>query len=535
MTQSSAQDRSGLGSHRTRGDPPVADFLAAVPFRSGLSSPPRSVSPTWEAVSKMVELLIVATLIGINGFLSMSELAVVSAKRSRLREHAEQGHAGAQRALELAETPDILLSTIQIGITLVGTVAGVFGGAALAETLAGWLSRIPWSSLAQRSDMIALSMVVLGITFATLVLGELVPKRLALGHPEAIAVRVAPTLGLLARFGEPLVVVLSASTRLVLRMLGQHHPPRQNVTEEDFRHLLHEGTRAGVIEESEQKLIHRVLRLGDRRARQMMTPRGDLCWFDINDPPEAIRAKLAASPHSRFLVARGSLDNLVGVVQSKDLLMSGLMTGDAIPLDNLIESPLLIYGELPALKVLERFRETGAHLAVVLDEFGVVQGIITLGNLLEELVGDLMQYDEEGLPAIAPHPDGWSIDALTPIDEVRNLLALPKETRTDPFHTLGGLVISRLGRLPDVGETVEWYGHRLQVASRVGRRLDRILVSRPSRSTASTPDTSPLPTQSGQGDPCQLDATANTALPQHDQANSNVSTSSETRSTRLSF
>ena len=478
----------------------------------------------------MVELLIVATLIGINGFLSMSELAVVSAKRSRLREQAKKGHAGARRALELAETPDTLLSTIQIGITLVGTVAGVFGGAALAETLAGWLSHIPRSPLAERSEMIALGLVVLGITFATLVLGELVPKRLAMGRPEAIAARVAPTLSLLSRIGEPLVVVLGFSTRLVLRVLGQNHAPQHDVTEEDLKHLLHEGARAGVIEESEHKLIHRVLRLGDRRARQMMTPRSDLCWFDINDPPERIRDKVAASPHARFLVGRGSLDHLAGVVHSKDLLMSGLMTGGAFQIDKLMESPLLLYGELPALKVLERFRETGTHLAVVLDEFGVVQGIITLGNLLEELVGDLMQHDEEGLPAIVARPEGWSIDALTPIDEVRNLLALPKETQTDPFHTLGGLVISRLGRIPEVNETVEWQGHRFQVTSRVGRRLDRILVTPPPRS--STPNPSGSPNVEDKTEFQDAFSNENTNTFQHN--NSNPPSSSEAPSARRS-
>jgi len=407
----------------------------------------------------------------------MSEIAVVSSRKSRLQQMADEGDQGAKTALDLANMPNEFLSTIQIGITLVGTLAGAFGGATIAEELSLTLKGI-FPSIAPYSQIFSIGIVVLGITYLTLILGELFPKRLALNSPEKIASVLAPSLRMLSQIASPFVFVLSASTDLVLKAMGIRPSTEPGVTEEEIRILIDQGTDAGVFEEAEQDIMERVFRLGDRRAEMMMTPRSEIVWLDINDSVQAMHEKIAGHPYSFFPVCEGNLDDVVGVVQAKDIL-SCTFKDNCINLKDSLLPPLVLPGSMKALKVLEQFKKTGVHLAMIIDEYGGVQGVVTLTDVLEALVGDIPHIDELAEPQKMKREDGsWLIDGMMPLDdfkEVFDIDTLPEED-SGLYQTIGGFVVMHLERIPTAGDHFVWGGLRFEVVDMDDNRVDKLIV-----------------------------------------------------------
>ncbi len=428
-----------------------------------------------------IESVVIIVLILINGMLAMSEMAVVSARKARLQRRAEQGDAGARVALELANAPNRFLSTVQIGITLIGILTGAFGGATLAAEIDARLEQVP--GLAAYSEAIGLGTVVLLITYLSLILGELVPKRLALNNAEAVAARLARPMRLLSVLASPAVRLLSFSTESVLRLLGARPSTEPPVTEEEVKLMLEQGTAAGVFAAAEQDMVMNVFRLGDRRTGSLMTPRHEIVWLDVQAAPGQLQRQLNEHRHSRLPVCAGSIDHVLGIVRAKDLL-AYCLAGQTLDVQAALRRTLFVPENLPALKVLEMFKQTGTHLAIVLDEHGGTQGLITHHDLMEAIVGDI---PSSGLPTEPPavrREDGsWLMDGALPVDEFKRMLGLkqaPDEERGS-YHTLAGFVLQHLGRIPVPGDYFEWHGLRLEVVDMDGRRVDKVLVT-PSRS-----------------------------------------------------
>jgi putative hemolysin len=423
-----------------------------------------------------VEILILFLLILANGVFSMSEIAIVASRQARLQQLAENGDTKAVVALELARNPDRFLSTVQIGITMVGVLTGAYGGTAIADRLSLYLERYPL--LSGLTQTVAFTSVVLLITYLTLILGELVPKRLGLHAPERIAGLTARPMRALSHLGAPAVRLLSVSTNLVLRAVGVGPPTEALATEEEIKVMLEQGTKAGLFETAEQDMIARVFRLGDRRVSALMTPRPDIAWLDVEDSPEEIRQTLESSAHSRFPVGRGSLDDVLGTVQVKDLLARTL-AGEGFDLEACLQTPLFVPESMKALHMLELFKESGTHLALVLDEYGGVQGLVTFYDVLEAIVGDIPTV-EEPEPLVVEREEGsWLVDGSLPVDELEALLNLPRpEDAEREYQTVGGLVMLRLGKIPSAAETFDWHGYRFEVVDMDGNRVDKVLVTR---------------------------------------------------------
>ena len=428
--------------------------------------------------SLTLEVLVLLLLIVANGFLAMSELAVVSARRPRLQQLAEAGDRRAQIALETASAPGEFLSTVQIGITLVGIFAGAFGGATVARWLATYLALLP--GLGGVAEPIAVALVVVVITYLSLVIGELTPKHLALRDAERVALRVAPFFRRLTQLAAPVVRLLDRSTALVLRVLRVPAAAAPAVTEEEVRLMLAQATQQGVFERQEEELVGQVFRLGDRRIDVLMTPRTEMIWLDINAAPEQILEQVVAGGRSRYPVADGRPDRVVGIVLAKDILTQRLR-GEALDLRAILRPALFVPSNLPALRLVERFKQTHSKMAIVIDEYGGVEGLITLDDILGELVGDIPEPGETLEPPLVQRPDGtWLVDGLLPIDEFRNHFAIEASLAAAEgyYSTLGGLVMAELGRVPVSGDTLTWGGYRLEVVDMDGRRVDKVLVSR---------------------------------------------------------
>ncbi|MGK9165899.1 hemolysin family protein [Inquilinus limosus] len=424
----------------------------------------------------MIELVIVVLLILLNAFFAMSELALVSARRARLQGMAEQGHRGARAALALAEDPNRLLSTVQVGITLVGIIAGAFGGATLSAPLREWLAPLP--VVGPWADGLSFALVVVAITYFSLIIGELVPKRIALNHAESIAARVARPMQTVAAVGAPIVWLLQRSTELVLKLLGISAVPAQTVTEEEVKTLIAEGTEAGVFAEAEREMIDGVLRLADRSVRSIMTPRHEMVWIDLEDSPDEIRKIIAESGCSRFPVARGELDELEGVIQTKDML-DRMLQGGPFDVAETMRPPLVVPDGTPALKLLQTFRSAPIHLAVVVDEYGSVEGVVTPTDILAAIAGEVADLaDQASGYSIVRREDGsWLVDAMTPIDEIERLLRLRGlRSEDDEYQTLAGFVLWHLGHLPKVAESFVENGVRYEVIDLDGNRIDKVLI-----------------------------------------------------------
>jgi len=428
-------------------------------------------------VSVFVEILIILALILINGFFAMAEIALVSARKLRLEQSAEGGDKGAAIALELNQSTSRLLSSVQIGITLVGILTGAVGGATLAERLAEPMMKVRW--LEPYAGGLAVVIVVIVTTYFSLVLGELIPKKLGLNQPEKIASKVAGFMRFLSRVMRPIVNLLSASTDLGLKLIGASPNNEPPITEEEIRGLVEEGTQVGVFEETEQDMIEGVFRLNDRLINAIMTPRTEIEWLDLEDPAQLILDEVMHSSHSRFPVADGSLDEVVGILNAKDLLEQHL-TGQAFDLRALVQKPLFVPENTPASRVLELVRESGLHEALVIDEYGGLLGLVTLFDVLEAIVGELPAQDDTSEPEVVEREDGtFLLDGLLPIDELKDLLdldELPEEDKVG-YQTLGGFMMSQIGHIPASGQHFVIEGIKFEVVDMDSHRVDKVLVT----------------------------------------------------------
>lgn len=410
-----------------------------------------------------------------NGVFAMSEIAVISARKSRLQQMGEAGDESARAALQLANDPARFLSTVQIGITLVGILAGAFGGATIAEQLGARLDAIP--QIAPYGEAIGLGIVVLCITYLSLIFGELVPKRLALSSPERVASAVARPMRALSRVASPVVHLLSVSTSVVLKMLGGKASTEAPITEEEIRILIEQGTKAGVFEKTESELVESVFRLDDQSVNSLMTPRPDIVWLDADASPDNIRRKVTESHYSRFPVVRGDLDDVLGVVKAKELL-GRCLSGQALDLRASMRQPLFVPETCSALQLLELFQRAHTHVALVIDEYGAVEGLVTMNDVIEAIVGDMPAAGGTRSYAVKREDGSWLLDGALPIVEFKELFpvgSLPGEERGG-YHTLAGFVIMHLGRVPKTADHFEWHGLRFEIVDMDRHRIDKVLV-----------------------------------------------------------
>lgn len=424
-----------------------------------------------------VEVLTILLLIFANGIFVMSELAIVSARKVRLQSLANQGDKKARIALDLANAPNQFLASVQIGITLLAILSGAFAESSVASRLAPLISLVP--GLAAYNSAIASVSAVLLVTYLTLIIGELVPKQLALNSPEKIAIVVAMPLRFLARLASPIVYLLSASTDLVVRLMGIRPSTDPQVTEEEIRVLIEQGTEAGTFEVAEQDMVERVFRLGDRPVNALMTPRPDIVWLDLEDTAEENRQKILDSCHSRFPVCQGGLDNVLGIIHVTDML-ERCLSGQSLDLTVALRQPVFVPESTRGLKILELFKQTGIHMALVVDEYGVIQGLVTLNDIMVEIVGDVPNAGDLEEPMAVQREDGsWLLDGMLPVDEffeIFDIEEIPKEHRGS-YQTLGGFVITHLGRIPAATDSFEWELLQFEVMDMDGNRVDKVLVT----------------------------------------------------------
>lgn len=438
-----------------------------------------------------LEILIILLLVLANGIFAMSEIAVVAARKIRLQQRAEEGDHRAQAALELANNPGQFLSTVQFGITLVGVLAGAYGGARLSQPLAEFIRTIPF--LEPYAATIALGVVVAAITVLSLIFGELVPKNVGLQYPETIAAWVARPMMVLSKIGGPIVKALTGATALIMRIFGVKGSPEGGLTEDEIRAVISEGAETGVLEAAEESIVQRVFQLGDQRVAAIMTPRVDIEWVDVDTTPEELREFLMSHSHSQFVVCQGDLDSVLGTVRSADLLPA-VLRGGPIDLRSMLRDPLFVPDSMRAFPLLEAFRSSHKHVAIVMDEFGAVEGLVTVTDLLEGLVGALPADGGEAKGPFVPRGDGsWLVDASVGMEEFATKfdLQIPEE-ESGAYHTLAGFVMARLGHIPRTADSFEWSGMRFEVVDMDGRRVDKVMVSRtahpPSTAQTSVPD-----------------------------------------------
>ncbi len=424
----------------------------------------------------LLELGLVLVLVLMNGFFAMSEMAIVSSRRLRLVSMAEQGSVGAQAALKLYDEPSRFLSAVQIGITLVGTLAAAVSGATLAERLGGSLDAIPW--IAPNGETVAFVLVVMAITTLSVILGELVPKRIALAYPETIASVVARPLSALSAMFKPIVWFMQTASHGVLRLLGVRVSTNQTVTEEEVKTVLAEGAEAGVIDQDERRMLEEVLRLSDRSVASVMTPRRDIWWIDAGDPPARIADELKQCPFSRIVVGQdGNVEEPLGVVQKKDLLLQAL-EGKPIDVRAALRQPIYVPETSTAWNLLQLFKTQAMHIALVVDEYGSLQGIVTPTDLLGAIAGELQEEHTDNSPSVIERDDGsFLVDGRCDLSELTAATGLKVEDDPD-FHTAAGLALAAFRSLPSDGDVTEYQGWRVEVVDMDGPRIDKLLLRR---------------------------------------------------------
>jgi putative hemolysin len=429
-----------------------------------------------------VDILIILGLILLNGVFAMSELAVVSSKRMRLEKLSENGSRGARAALHLADSPSRFLSTVQVGITLIGIFNGAFGEASLVEKLTPTVATVPL--LGNYAREIALGIVVVAITFASIVLGELVPKRIAMQHPEVVATLIAAPMQFLSRIMGPFVRVLSVTTEFILRLLGLHKLKNNTVTEEEITGMLKEGADAGMFEKTEHEIVTRALRFDDVRIAALMTPRADLEFIDLNDTVEQNLAKIADSPYSRFPVYQGDKTQVIGIVHAGDLFEQ-VIKGKSLSNINIAavtKPPLYMPESVSAMDLLESLKKNRSEIALVVDEYGEIEGMVTLSDVMGALVGDvsIVDDDKQDADAVQREDGSWLIDGGISFDRFRDIfntdVRFPEES-AGTYHTLAGFVLTQLGHIPKASEHFEWNGYRFEVVDMDRNRIDRLMVA----------------------------------------------------------
>lgn len=428
------------------------------------------------------DLLILLVLILINGVFAMSELAIVSARRARLQQMVDEGSTGAEVAMRLAEEPTRFLSTVQVGITAIGILSGAVGESTLGVHLKALILRVPL--LEPYAEPLSLALMVLILTYVSLIIGELVPKRIAMQRPEIIASLVARPMQSLSSLTHPLVKLLSVSTDTLLKLLGARNSTEPTVTEEEIKVMIEQGTEEGVFDRAEQELVSNVLRLDDRNVGAVMTPRKDIIFLDVQLGFEDNRDRLCDAPHTVIPMCDGGLDHVVGLLRTNDLLES-LLRGEPIDFPRLAKSPLFVPKTITLMQLLEHFKRAHLPAALVIDEYGEVVGIATVNDVIEAIVGDLPGDAEED-PLVVQREDGsWLVDGMLDLDGLKRLLDvdhLPEEELGN-FHTVGGLAMLQLGRVPRTGDIFELEGHRIEVVDMDKNRVDKLLISRQRPST----------------------------------------------------
>lgn len=421
----------------------------------------------------ILEGAVIVLLLLLNGFLAMSEMAIVSSRRGRLERLAAGGRADARLALALAEDPSRFLAAIQIGMTLIGILAGALSGVLLADRLEALLNLFP--AIAAYGKPVAIGLVVVVVTYLSLIIGELVPKQIALKEPEAIAVRIARPVAFLAKLAAPAGWALDLSTRFVLRLMGLRPGFERVVTDEDIQSLIRRAERSGVLHKIEREMVEGVLDLENRAIRTIMTPRPDIAWIDLDGPKEAMVKTIQESPYAQLLASRGSIDEMAGVIRKQDLLEQFIA---GVPLDpeKLLQAPLMVPEGASILRTIDLFRKTPVNTAVVVDEYGTIQGIVTRTDLLEAVAGDLPDIDVESEPKVTRREDGsLLIDGAISMSDLIGLDGF-QELPAGDFVTLAGFVLARLGHVPKTGDQFVWHGWRFQVAAMDARRIDKVLV-----------------------------------------------------------
>mgnify|MGYP000938188813 FL=1 len=425
-----------------------------------------------------IEIVIIFMLILINGMFSMYELAMVSARKPKLEQEKLNGNSGSSKALDLLENPNKFLSTVQIGISLISTLSGAFGGASIAMNMSRWM--VEHGMQIGLADGLSLTIVVLVITFFSIVIGELIPKRVALNNPEGVASRLSGVMSVISNLSKPLISLLDWSTEFGIKLLGIKVSNETSVTEEEIRLLIAEGRSLGVFNKAEQEYVEGVFRFTERRVDALMTPRADLDWLDLEDTRETLVNEIRQSRFSRFPLAEGELDNFVGVIDTKDLAGLDLFS-DQVDFRQLAHEPIIVPENTSALKVFEQFRNTGIHEAMVIDEYGSVTGMVTLFDVLESITGDIRDSELDlDAEVVSLSENAWSLDGMLPIDELKDLLGMmeiPGEDKAG-YQTLSGLIMHQLGEIPSIGQGFNIEDYCFEVTDMDGLRVDRVAMTR---------------------------------------------------------
>jgi putative hemolysin len=429
-----------------------------------------------------LEILFIFVLLLANGVFAMAEIALVTARKAKLKTLADEGNNGAKLAHELALSPGRFLSTVQVGITLIGTLAGAFGGARIATTLSVWVKQIPGldGMPADYIDCIALFIVVVFITYLSVIIGELVPKRLALSNPERIASALARPMNSLAKLFSPVVNLLNHSSDFLMALLGVRKTAQSSVSEEEVRVLIDEGLSAGIFKKAEKDMVEGVFDLDEQMAGDLMTPRARIIWLALDDSDDENWRKIAASGHSHFPVYHETRDNVIGMISVKSLWANLSLAGRA-ELRALVTPPLYVPTAMPASKLIEAFKKSGKHIALVVDEFGGLQGLVTLNDVMVAIVGNLPEREQRDDPKAVLRQDGtWLIDAMLDIDETKSSLGIEEDLPSEDenrFSTLGGFILHRLGHIPRQGEKFRWDGFEFEIIDMDRQRIDKVLVT----------------------------------------------------------
>jgi putative hemolysin len=424
------------------------------------------------------EIFVLVFLIILSGFFVLSEIAVISSRKARLQHLVNKGNFRAKAALEFAKTPGPFLSTVQVGITLVGILAGAFGEYALAEHIAQNVEQ--WFPFPEYAHAIALTLVVAMITYFSVVVGELFPKEIALRNPERMAMYVAVPMRVLLGMMKPVVGVLDYSTRILLKVLRIKESTDPSVTEEEIKVMIEEGTKAGTFNEVEQEMVERVFRLSDKHVNALMTPRTDIVWLDVDDSNEENIRKIKESSHSFFPVCKQNIDSVLGVVHVKDLFHRAI-SGSSFSLEQCVRQPLYVVESMPAVQLIEQFKQSGVHFAFLVDEYGGIQGLITLNDILKAVVGQEISEEDKSNPYVVRRADGsYLIDGALMIDEFKELFNLENVTEEEigNYRTLAGLVINQMGKIPAAGQFIHWRDLRIEVVDMDGNRIDKLLVNK---------------------------------------------------------
>lgn len=427
-----------------------------------------------------MDILILLFLVLLNAVFAMSELALVSSRKVRLQQWAEEGNRGAQSALDLVEDPTRFLSTIQIGITLISITSGVYAEASIARHLHEWLQ--PYPLIAPISKALSDALVIFFVTMLSLILGELVPKRLAMHNPEMIASAVARPMGLLSRLTAPLVRILSLITDWLLKLLGARQSHEPSITEEEIRVLMEQGADEGVFDRAEQELVENIFRLDDRKVASIMTPRKDIVSIDVEDTQAENFQLLQQSPYSRFPVCRGGMEHIIGILESKRML-DRMLGGATVDFLADIRLPLYVPASVSLMQLLEQFKMARTHIALVVDEYGELEGLVTMNDVLEAIVGDLPATGQEDDSIVQRDEHSWLVDGTVTLDEFKEFFdidhdeLLPGE-ETGNIHTLGGIMMFQLGRVPLVADRIDWLEYSFEVVDMDKTRVDKIMVAR---------------------------------------------------------